>query len=115
MGARLVDTYTYQGGILCDACADLTKAALDLGGVADDGDSETYPQLVTDDGEADSPQHCSRGEDCINSEEHEGLPRPVGMFLENPLTDDGIGYVAQQIQQCPRSPIVRMWAEFYGI
>lgn len=110
-----MDAYIYQGGLLCEACGERIKAALDVAGVDDNGNSEDYPQPSDGDGESDTPQHCTQGEDCENSEEHEGLPRPVGMFLENPLTDDGIGYVTQQIQQCPRSSVVRMWADFYGI
>jgi hypothetical protein len=111
-----MDIYIYQAALICDACGESIKRQLAAAGVNDDGDSDHYPQGPYTDGggEADSPRHCDRGEDCENAEDY-GTRRPVGAFLENPLTNDGVGYVTQQIQQCPRSPVVRMWADFYGI
>jgi hypothetical protein len=47
-------------------------------------------------GEADCPQHCGG----------------CGMFLENPLTQDGYDYVREAIADSP-SEITQLWADFY--
>lgn len=64
-------------------------------------DSDRYPKGPIPDGggEADTPQLCGR----------------CGVFLENPLTADGIRYVQAKLGENPPSPTVEEWAEFYGI
>jgi hypothetical protein len=53
-------------------------------------------------GEADSPQHCAECNEC----------------LENPLTDDGVRYVAEQIKAAHTDPnksvrTINEWARVY--
>jgi hypothetical protein len=111
-----MNVFIYQAGLLCEACGEDTIHELQILGAEDTGDSDDYPQGPYSDGggEADVPQHCDRGRDCINSE-HFGMRHPVGAFLENPLTEDGIGYVSQQSASHASSGVVRHWAEHYGI
>ena len=107
--------YIYKAALLCSECGEAEITRLQEQGAEDTGDSDDYPQGPHDDGggEADVPQHCDAGPDCVNAETIGG--REVGAFLENPLTDDGVGYVSQQIHSYPHSDVVRMWAEHYGI
>ena len=49
-------------------------------------------------GEADAPQHC---DSC-------------GVFLENPLTDEGVQYVLEAIEEGSGSCIAE-WAAFYDL
>jgi len=59
-------------------------------------DSDTYPQGPYADGggESDTPAHCD----------------VCGVFLENPLTPDGVEYVRELI----RAEGNPTWAEFYA-
>jgi hypothetical protein len=111
-----MDVYSYQAALICDACGEVIQRELDAQGIDDTGDSDHYPQGPYADGggEADTPQHCDRGEDCLCAEDY-GQRRAVGAFLENPLTVEGVGYVAQKLRESPRSQVVRAWAEHYGI
>ncbi len=105
--------YAYNADIYCDACGKEIKKDLDRQGIEDEGDTDGYPQWFDDGSEADSPQHCGNGEDCLFAEEVE-LGWRVGCFLENELTTDGIEYVKEQHQKSP-SAITRRWVDFYGI
>lgn len=73
-----MDAYIYQADIYCKDCANEIRKIKSLG-----ENSEDYPQGPFPDGggEADSPQHCG---DC-------------GLFLENPLTEDGQDYVKEEV------------------
>jgi hypothetical protein len=70
--------YVYRADLYCEACADRIKRKL----TPSEG-SERYPQAcyAAGGGEADTPQHCGQ----------------CGVFLENPLTRDGLDYVAEAI------------------
>jgi hypothetical protein len=107
--------YVYQADLLCAACGEDMIARLQAQGATDTGDSGDYPQgpYAYGGGEADCPHHCGNGEACIDAEELGG--RLVGAFLENPLTDDGTDYVREKLAETPESPVVQLWAEFYGI
>lgn len=74
-----MDAYIFQSDIICHRCGADRCSELQRNGVADNGDSDTYPQgpYGSGGGEADTPQHCG---DC-------------GTFLDNPLTQDGSIYV----------------------
>jgi hypothetical protein len=70
-------------------------------GIADDGDSNEYPQgpYPNGGGEADSPQHCGS----------------CHAFLENPLTGDGNDYVLSYIADDPEreNAVTNEWREYY--
>lgn len=102
--------YVYQAALWCETCALVVRENNESGGAItfDDmrKDSEHYPQGPYDDGggEADCPQHC---DGC-------------GVFLENPLTDDGLEYVREAIQDWQElsqgnGAVIHVWQEFYGL
>lgn len=97
--------YMYQSALLCETCGEATRRELELDAIehgrpkesAYNPDSDHWPKGPYDNGggEADSPQHC---DSC-------------GVFLENPLTEDGVAYV---LEQCARpSQVTEKWREFY--
>lgn len=96
-----MNVYVYHAALLCEKCG---KAVLDdmaHNGVADTGDSGTYPQGPYSDGggEADCPQHCDHCRD----------------HLENPLTDDGRDYVRERLAcNADRPDVLNVWRAFYG-
>jgi hypothetical protein len=82
-----MDVYLYAADLFCEDCGDKIKASLAAQADPDNEstwDSDEYPKgpYAEGGGEADSPQHC---DDC-------------GVFLENPLTNDGARYVVEQCE-----------------
>jgi hypothetical protein len=62
---------------------------------------EEYKDIIEngwypDAGEADSPDHCGCGSECVNAIDGLGGCR-IGAWLENPLTADGVKYVREAI------------------
>jgi len=110
-----MDVYVFQAALYCEACGKALVRDLRQHGVEDTGDSDDFPQGPFPDGggEADTPQHCDSGAQCLGAEVIGG--RRVGAFLENPLTGDGETYVRQSLEETSASPLVRFWAEHYGI
>ena len=74
-------------------------------------DSDDYPKWASDDEEADSPQHCGSGSDCLNAEV---LPsgRKVGALFGT-LTAAGVAYVREAIADSP-SEVTDLWAERFA-
>lgn len=107
--------YIYCADIYCDDCGE--AIARDCRGV-DDGDSDTFPQgpFPNGGGEADCPQHCGSGADCLNALEVDG--HKVGAWLENDLTNHGVEYVRDAIAESRRTgqenAVVDYWAEVYS-
>jgi hypothetical protein len=83
-----MDAYIFNADIYCADCAGDMIAECKARGIADDGDSNTYPQgpYPNGGGEADCPQHCGS---CY-------------AFLQNPLTSDGVAYVKEAAAEKPR-------------
>lgn len=100
-----MDVYMYQAALLCVSCGQAAERASMLPDYADLDDENTwnsddFPKGPYPDGggEADSPQHCGR----------------CGAFLENPLTAEGIAYVADAIMQATRDTWpCSVWEPFY--
>ena len=113
--------YVFAGELLCQKCADGWKAnrlayhadrlqclymkdckltAEEALQAEDTGDSNDYPQgpIADGGGEADCPQHCGS----------------CGVFLENPLTTDGMAYVRKQVR-AKGAAMLNVWAPFYGL
>jgi hypothetical protein len=112
----MVDAYIYQGDLICKSCArDLKKMLGDLG-KEDTRDSGDYPQGPYSDGggEADNPIHCGGERDCLESLDL-GNNVIVGKWLENPLTKDGLQYVAEKLADNFHSPSAqqRLLANFW--
>lgn len=104
-----MNAYIYRAALYCEddansikwACIRAHPAGLD----GSSEDSEHWPQGPYTDGggEADAPQHCDA----------------CSAFLENPLTDDGVEYVREEVRaaQGDRSDdrdVLTTWIEFYA-
>src|SRR5688572_15247517 len=108
-----MNAYIYCADIYCEDCG--RKIASNIGSVQYDlrQDSDYYPQGPYPDGggEADCPQHCGCGADCVNAIELKDGWK-IGAWLENPLTQYGVEYVREQIKRveklrnCGRNGIV---------
>jgi hypothetical protein len=100
--------YIYQADVYCDSCGDKIQQALDQAKQSPEDwddessyDSDDFPKGPYDEHyqETDTPQHCG---DC-------------GIFLENPLTQDGYDYVINQAITHPDSETVNEWLRFYNL
>jgi len=97
--------YIYRAALLCESCAVDVKAGL-LGVACVDEDSDRWPQgpYLDGGGESDSPQHCDH----------------CSVFLENPLTLDGVAYVRDSILDAVRagdrtdSVALTVWRGYYA-
>ena len=108
-----MDIYTYQGELLCEDCGEYARERLDKEGKSpadpDDEstfDSDDYPKGPYPDGggEADCPQHCGN----------------CDIFLENPLTADGLLYVTDALAEYAntgrgRKEVLQDWADCYDL
>jgi hypothetical protein len=99
-----MDVYVYQAALVCDDCGEAAKEACDANGDENTGDSDDYPQGPVADGggEADCPQHCDH----------------CGVFLENPLTSDGMEYVREAVERNYAGKggdgnVIAEWKAFY--
>lgn len=105
--------YIFQAALLCETCGKKTcdelRGKMHAGFVeADENtfDSDDFPKGPYENGggEADSPQHC---DDCH-------------VFLENPLTREGVEYAELQIYEYKRygsgnPATLSEWADFYRL
>tara|TARA_R110000787_G_scaffold3496_1_gene13490 strand:+ start:480 stop:785 length:306 start_codon:yes stop_codon:yes gene_type:complete len=95
-----MDGHIYNAAILCNDCAAKIRTELENENQPDTGDSGDYPQGPYSDGggEADCPHHCDA----------------CGLFLENPLTEDGADYVRDALQDGSGNPaVLSEWRDFY--
>lgn len=106
-----MNVYIYSAALYCEDCGEKIRTELKgVGQAPDDIDDETsydsddFPKGPFPDGggEADTPQHC---DEC-------------GVFLENPLTTYGGGYVVDAVNEArakgrKESVAVTEWAPFY--
>lgn len=104
--------FVYQAALYCEECGAAIRAKLAAENKApvnpDDEssyNSDDYPKGPYEDGggEADRPQHCDA----------------CGVFLENPLTDDGVEYVRERIAENPDwanmdGLVLNQWLRHYG-
>jgi len=109
-----MDVYVYRAALYCeDDATNIIIANASQNGDCSchdcdkrhGSDSDDYPQGPYADGggEADSPQNCDT----------------CGVFLENPLTDDGREYVRNEVSDAhgDRSDdraVLTEWIDFYG-
>ena len=93
----------YQADTWCDSCAEDIKKQIEAEGKlpenSDDEttyDSDEFPKWMEADESADTPQHCGSHADCL---EAETLPSgaKIGKLLSRELTNDGIHYVQEYI------------------
>lgn len=115
-----MNAYIYQADIFCEACGEAIREEIIQEKLAppdpsDEAsyDSDEFPKGPFPDGggEADSPQHCGAGEECLDAIELSDGHK-VGAWLENALTTDGIEYVKEAIQG--GGEVAELWADFYS-
>lgn len=101
-----MNTYIYNAAIYCEDCATDIIDKLKAENIADEGDSDSFPQGPYPDGggESDSPEHC---DNC-------------NCFLENELTPDGRDYVLNLIRENitnkrGSTDILEEWIDYYNI
>src|SRR5437870_2158559 len=103
-----MNVYVYQAALLCEDCG--VKARLELTAAAkapadpdDEGsyDSDDFPKgpYPGGGGEADSPQHCDSGTECVNALVCRHGTHELGAFLENDLTAEGLVALADTIRE----------------
>ena len=106
--------YIYAADIWCDDCGEDIRRAITAEGKAPADlrsyDSGEFPKYCDGSSEADSPQHCAAGEDCINAYEFpDGFK--IGVWLENDLTTDGEDCVKEAVRE--GGEVAELWAEYY--
>ena len=101
-----MSAYIYNADLYCAACGDHLIESHIASGAEDTGDSDDFPQGPYPDGggEADCPQHCAA----------------CGVFLENPLTEQGAQDVQELITEHLQSGrgtkhTLQTWSHFYGL
>ena len=101
----MMRAYVYRAALYCEGCGERIIGEL-AASLAYENDSEWFPQgpHPNGGGGADTPQHC---DSC-------------GVFLENPLTADGVEYVREAIayyvdRHGYTGSTTGQWAEFYGL
>ena len=123
------DVYMFQGALHCEDCGNAIRDTLRKAGRApeDENDEESFdaddfPKGPYGDGggQADGPQHCDRHGRCLNAIE---LPcgTKIGAWLGNPLTSDGVDWLANSIVEdllaskiTPHAQQVgRLWSYLY--
>ena len=110
--------FIYQADLWCNSCGRAIRKRLrrERKAPADPRDeysydSDEFPKYASDSGEADCPQHCGAGEDCLEAVE---LPtgRKVGALLSTDLTEEGVRYVEETIAQ--GGEVAELWAEAFA-
>jgi hypothetical protein len=117
-----MNAYIYRAALICEACA--LQFIKNNPSVENTGDSDSYPQgpHAQGGGEADSPQHCNMGNECVDSIPS-GNPDKFpnwGAFLENPLTSDGYRHVENVCRRnlnngATGGVALEVWAPFYKV
>jgi hypothetical protein len=121
-GANKMNVYMYKAALYCEDCGKAIRQQLDRAEKTPDNvndessyDSDDYPKgpYPNGGGEADCPQHCDNGANCINAEI---VARPkteykVGCFLDNDLTQDGVKYVVNAIFE--GGEVANLWGIYY--
>lgn len=107
-----MNIYVYQAALLCEGCGLTTKEKLDREGATPSNpgdestyDSDRYPKgpYASDSNDADTIHHCNH----------------CGLFLENPLTNDGMNQLYEDVRvainEGKASDALRNWIEFYDL
>ncbi len=114
-----MDAYIYSADIYCEACGAAIRAQITDRGRApadpDDEysyDSDEFPKgpFMDGGGEADCPQHCGAGAECLNALELSDGSR-IGAFLDNALTTEGVEYVQEAVRK--GGEVTKLWADWY--
>lgn len=115
-----MQAYIYCADIYCEDCGRAIRKRIKAEGFAPADprdetsyDSDEYPKGPYDEGggEADCPQHCGSGADCLNALELSNGTK-VGAWLENPLTRDGANYVREALAE--GGEVAGLWGQWYS-
>lgn len=113
--------YIYNADVYCEACGEAIKADLDSKGLRPDHsddestyDSGDYPKGPYPYEEADHPEHCGSGDDCLEPLIIDG--EKYGKFFGNPLTDEGLKRLLRMARanEDHASELIDLWGETYG-
>ncbi len=111
-----MDVFIYDADIYCEACGRELRRIKADDRTLNRHDSEDWPMGPYPDGggEADCPQHCGSGPDCLNAINWIDGSK-AGAFLENPLTEEGVAYVRELLDEVTGRPneVTALWADFY--
>lgn len=108
-----MDAFIFNAALYCENCGNEIRARITAANnaPADPDDEESYDSgdfpkgpYTDGGGESDAPEHC---DSCK-------------VFLENPLTRDGVSYVQGKIKEHFTSgrgsaEVLKVWAEFYKL
>lgn len=112
--------YIYSAELFCDSCGeDICKRIRAEGCAPTDPsdessyDSDEFPKYAGEHEEADCPNHCGSGEDCL---EAIILPsgRKIGQLCHDTLTTEGKKYVLQSHEEDP-SEVTSLWLDHFGL
>ena len=116
-----MNVYIYNADVYCEKCGEAIRELIARENLApeDPHDRERYfgsldyPQGPVDgDGvEADGPQHCGKGKDCLNAIVFDGGCK-IGCWLKNELTNKGVEYVKEVI--CEGGEVADLWHQWYS-
>lgn len=91
--------YVYGAALICADCARPVIAECTACSVSEHDERMPQGPYADGGGEADTPQHCDR----------------CGVFLDNPLTDDGRAYVRAALASGRGDPdTLATWRDAYG-
>lgn len=97
--------------ILCPECGDHSASF-------DNEDSEGMPVYFTGSDSTDSITHCGSHGHCVNAIQVGwkigGQPFLIGAWISFGLTEDGINYLVENIQEDPHNNVIRLWAHLYS-
>lgn len=111
----------YAADLWCNSCGRAIRKQLRREGKAplpDDPsdecsyDSNEFPKFAADSGEADCPQHCGAGEECLEAIELSSS-RKIGTLLSTELTGEGVRYVEEAIAE--NGEVANLWAEEFAV
>jgi hypothetical protein len=105
--------YIYQADLWCDSCGHAIRRQLRREGhaAAKYGyDTDDFPEFVSDPGEADCPQHCGAGDECLEAVELSG--HKIGALLSTALTAEGVRYVEEATED--GGEVAEFWAEQFA-
>lgn len=126
--------YVYSADTWCDSCGERLRREIAAEGLApadrDDiyVDSDSWPQSALEES-TDYPDHCAAGGDCLEAVDlfpywhgplvlHGAEATHVGAILSDGLTDDGVEYLKEMLDEVERTPyqeaLHALWRETFA-
>lgn len=117
--------YVYNAELLCDPCGRNVAARLTRARVADEGDSDGFPQYAPDGGESDSPDHCASGDKCLDPLDlrewgldpeaplYGSETAVIGGLIDQRLTEHGVFYLREMLSETSLTPYQQALHRFW--